>query len=71
MSKYGPSSGELKFRIYASLFGMALVLVALLARGITGIASLEIIAIAILFFLGTALRSAWMLYSLRKTRRRP
>lgn len=57
--KYGPTRGELKFRLIASLGGLALMLFALFYRGIpTGPAFVEVVGIAGLFFGGTAIWSA-------------
>ena len=60
--KYGPSRGELKFRLAASLGGLALMVVALVYRGVpTGPAFGEVVGIAGLFFGGTAIWSGWRL----------
>jgi xanthosine utilization system XapX-like protein len=60
--KYGPSRGELKFRLAASLGGLALMVVALVYRGVpTGPAFVEVVGIAGLFFGGTAIWSGWRL----------
>jgi xanthosine utilization system XapX-like protein len=57
--KYGPTRGELKFRLAFSLAGFALTLVALFAHGIPSAPALfEVLGIAGLFFGGTAVWSA-------------
>lgn len=57
--KYGPTRGELRFRLVFSLAGMALTLVALFAHGIPSAPALvEVLGIAGLFFGGTAVWSA-------------
>lgn len=53
MAKYGPTRGELKFRLGFSLVGLAMMAVALTLHGIKGIAWLEIVLIAGGFFGGT------------------
>ena len=59
MSKYGPTRGELKFRLVASLFGLAFMLGALAYRGIPeGPAFVEVVGIASVFFGGTAIWTA-------------
>lgn len=63
-NKYGPSRGELKFRLYASLAGLALMAGALLFKGVpTGPAFFEVVIVAGGFFGGTAL---WTLWTLRR-----
>lgn len=59
--KYGPSRGELIFRLVFSLAGLGLLLVALMTRGIDGLAWLEIGLFAGLFLGGSAVWSAWKL----------
>ena len=59
MSRFGPTRGELKFRLAVSLGGLALMAVALVYRGVpTGPAFVEVVGIAGLFFGGTAIWSA-------------
>jgi hypothetical protein len=53
MSKYGPTRGELKFRLGFSAAGLVLMAVALAMHGVKGIAWLEIVLIAGGFFGGT------------------
>lgn len=54
----GPGLGELRLRLVASLLGLAAVVGVGLARGMQGAATVEVLAIAGLFFGGTALWSA-------------
>jgi hypothetical protein len=57
--KYGPTRGELKFRLVFSVFGFALTLVALFAHGVPSAPALfEVLGISGLFFGGTAVWSA-------------
>ncbi|MDJ0628533.1 MAG: hypothetical protein QNJ44_09770 [Rhodobacter sp.] len=59
MSKYGPTRKEHIFRLCFSLFGLSLMLVALLYRGIpTGPALFEVGVMGGLFFSGSAIWSA-------------
>ena len=63
MSRFGPSRGELKFRLVVSLGGLALMAVALFWRGLpTGPALVEVVGMAGLFFGGTAIWSARQLW---------
>ncbi len=65
MSKFGPSRAEVKFRLWASLGGLALLAVALLVGGLPmGPAAFEIIVIAGAFFGGTLVWSIWKLRKL-------
>ncbi|MEH6748785.1 MAG: hypothetical protein V7698_00755 [Paracoccaceae bacterium] len=59
--KYGPTRGELKLRLAASVIGLGLMIAALAIRGVGGIAALEVVLIAGTFFGGTAVWSAWAL----------
>ncbi|MBN2905333.1 MAG: hypothetical protein JXJ18_01340 [Rhodobacteraceae bacterium] len=54
----GPGKGELRLRLGLSLAGLALVLVAGIARGMDGAATVEVLGVAGFFFGGTALISA-------------
>ncbi|TMM52932.1 hypothetical protein [Sulfitobacter sabulilitoris] len=64
MSKFGPGKPELKFRLYVSAAGLALMLAAMLYRGIPqGPALFEVIGVAGAFFGGTFL---WTLRKLIK-----
>ncbi len=57
--KYGPTRGELRFRLIFSVAGLALTLVALFAHGVPSAPALvEVLGIAGLFFGGTAVWSA-------------
>lgn len=54
--RFGPSRGELRFRLIFSLAGLALMVAALVWRGVpTGPAFVEVVGIAGLFFGGTAI----------------
>ncbi len=65
MSQFGPSRGELKIRLAISAAGLALMLFALLFRGLpTSAGGWEAIAIAALFFGGS------FVWTLRKLIRR-
>lgn len=58
----GPTRNELWFRLAFSLFGLALLTVAILVRGIANSAALvEVVGIAGLFFGGTAI---WAVHKL-------
>ncbi|MDP5349224.1 MAG: hypothetical protein NWT12_03780 [Paracoccaceae bacterium] len=59
--RYGPSRGELKLRLAVSVFGLGLMVFALLTRGFGGIAMVEVVLIAGTFFGGSAVWSAWAL----------
>lgn len=68
MSKYGPSRSEIKFRMYVSLLGLALLVAALVFRGLpTGPAMIEVVGIAGAFFGGTLIWSIVKLRNLSKT----
>lgn len=56
--RFGPSRGELWFRLAFSLFGLGLMVFALLYRGLGGIAWVEIVLIASAFFGGSAIWTA-------------
>lgn len=59
----GPTRNELWFRLAFSLFGLALLTVAILVRGIANSAALvEVVGIAGLFFGGTAIWAAHKLW---------
>jgi hypothetical protein len=59
MNKYGPTRGELQFRLAFSLAGLAFLGVAIALRGLPqGPALVEVIGVAGLFFGGTAILSA-------------
>ncbi|MGI1662294.1 hypothetical protein ACRDNQ_08635 [Palleronia sp. KMU-117] len=58
-SRFGPTRGELKFRLAVSVAGLALMVFALFYRGIpTGPAFVEVVGLAGLFFGGTAIWTA-------------
>lgn len=62
MNRFGPTPGELRFRLVASLLGLAFLAGALWYRGLpTGPAFVEIGLIAGGFFGGTAVHAAWKL----------
>jgi hypothetical protein len=62
----GPSRKELWFRLCFSLFGLALVVLTVVLRGISNAAALvEVVGIAGLFFGGTAV---WTILKLRRHR---
>jgi hypothetical protein len=63
--KYGPSRGELWFRLAFSLGGLALMITAVTARGVGGIAWVEVVGLASVFFGGTAV---WTIIRLLRPR---
>jgi hypothetical protein len=63
--KFGPTRGELWFRLIVSVFGLVLMVVAVTARGVQGIAWVEVVGLASVFFGGTAI---WTLIRLFRTR---
>lgn len=64
MSKFGPSRSEIKFRLYASIVGLALLFGAIAFRGLPrGPAMFEVVAIAGAFFGGTLI---WSVVKLRR-----
>lgn len=63
VNKFDPSRSELKFRLYVSAVGLALLLAAIFYRGLpTGPAMFEVVGIAAAFFGGTLI---WTLLKLR------
>jgi hypothetical protein len=52
--KFGPSRGELWFRLAVSVFGLGLMIAAVTLRDIRGIAWVEVVGLASVFFGGTA-----------------
>lgn len=64
MSKYGPDRKELWFRIWASLAGLVLLVIAIVVRGMPeGPAFFEVFGVAGLFLLGSLI---WAIIKLRK-----
>ncbi len=64
--RFGPSRGELKFRLVVSVAGFALMVFALFYRGIPeGPAIVEVVGLAGLFFGGSAVWSAIRLWKTR------
>lgn len=62
-NKYGPTRGELWFRLCVGLLGLALLIGAVSARGMpSGPAMFEVIGIGGLFFGGSVGLSAWRLW---------
>ncbi|MCF6444729.1 hypothetical protein [Nereida sp. MMG025] len=59
--KYGPTRKELWFRLAFSIFGLIFMVVAITARGVSGIAWIEVVGISSVFFGGTAIWTACML----------
>jgi len=64
--KYGPSRGELWFRLAFSLVALGLLLLAVGYRGVDGIAWIEIVGLSTVFFGGTAI---WTLLKLLRSGR--
>ncbi|MCE0505985.1 hypothetical protein LR948_11500 [Roseivivax sp. GX 12232] len=66
MAGNGPGRGELIFRLCFSIGGLGLLAAAVAIRGMPrGAALFEVFGIAGVFFLGTALWSAWRLWTRR------
>ena len=64
MSKFGPTRQEIRFRLWVSVVGLALLTAALIYRGVpTGPAMFEVVIIAGGFFGGTLV---WSILKLRK-----
>lgn len=62
-NKFGPTRGELWFRLVVGLAGLAFLTAAIVARGMpTGPALVEVLGFGGLFFGGTVLWSAWKLW---------
>lgn len=66
--RFGPSRGELWFRLTFSLCGLALMGFALLYRGFGGIAWAEVVLVTSAFFGGTAIWAALKLWRSRGDR---
>lgn len=61
-NQFGPTRGELLFRTAVSGFGLALLAVALILRGIPdGPALVEVVGVGAVFFGGTLAVSVWKL----------
>lgn len=68
MNKFGPTVGELRFRIAVSLAGLALLGFAVWYRGIPeGPALVEVVGLGAVFFGGTLILSVRRLTHLRKS----
>ncbi|MFP4303881.1 hypothetical protein [Rhodosalinus sp.] len=65
MSGYGPSRGELRFRLIVSLAGLAMIVAAISTRPPSP-AWIEMVGIGGVFFGGTAIWSAWQLRGRRR-----
>jgi hypothetical protein len=65
--KYGPTRGELWFRLVFSLCGLVFLGFAIKVRGISGAAWFEIMGIGGVFLGGTAVWSAWKLFGRDRT----
>ena len=64
--KYGPTRGELWFRLLAGIVGFVLLIAAVTARGVpSGPALVEVVGLGGLFIGGTVLWSAWKLWKSR------
>ena len=65
-NKYGPTRGELWFRLLAGIVGFVLLIAAVTLRGVpSGPALVEVVGLGGLFFGGTVLWSAWKLWKSR------
>lgn len=63
MNKFDPPKGELLFRLMFSLGGLALTAFAIAGSGWPiGLVQTELLVIAVVFFVGSALWSAWKLW---------
>ena len=64
--KYGPTRGELWFRLLAGIVGFVLLIAAVTLRGVpSGPALVEVVGLGGIFFGGTVLWSAWKLWKSR------
>jgi hypothetical protein len=62
-NKFGPTRGELWFRLVAGVVGCALLIAAVTARGVpSGPALVEVVGFGGVFFGGTVLWSGWQLW---------
>ena len=57
---------EYKIRILLSLFIILLVIFAIFYRGISGIASIEVISIGLLFSIVSLLHASWAILKIKK-----
>lgn len=65
-NKYGPTRGELWFRLCAGLAGLGFLGIAITWRGVpSGPAMVEVLGFGGLFFGGTVVWSAWQLWARR------
>ncbi len=65
-NKYGPTRGELWFRLCTGLGGLGLMIAAVSSRGMpSGPALVEVVGFGGVFFGGTVLWSAWKLWKQR------
>lgn len=67
MRKFGPSRGELRFRLGVSLAGLAMLAVILTMHGLpSGPALFEVVIFGGGFFAGSGVWSAWRLWKFPK-----
>lgn len=67
MTKYGPSRGELRFRLGVSLLGLGVLVYIILTRGLpSGPAFFEVVGIGAAFFGGSAIWATRALWKLPK-----
>lgn len=65
-NKFGPTRGELWFRLLAGVAGFALLIVVVTARGMpSGPALVEVVGLGGVFFGGTVLWAGWKLWKSR------
>ena len=57
---------EYKIRIFLSLLIIFLVIVAILYRGVSGIASIEVIFVGLLFSIVSLLHASWAILKIKK-----
>jgi len=60
---FGPSRSELWFRLLASIAGLAFMVIAVSIRGVSGMASVEVVGLSSIFFGGTAVWAGWKLWT--------
>lgn len=62
-NKFGPTRGELWFRLAVGIGGLGFVIFAVAHRGLpTGPALLEVVGVGGMFFAGTIVWSGWQLW---------